>query len=74
MEIHFDQKSIILDNYKSLKAFGCKVKSFDLSISNKGQYEELGEFVNAIKSGNWAIDWWDVKQTTATTFLLENTK
>jgi len=71
MEIHFDQNSIVMDDYKSVKGYGCKVKSFDLSISNKGHFDELDAFLQGIRTGAWPIDWWDIKQTTLTTFAIE---
>ena len=40
-EIHYDGKSIILDDYKTLKGYGVKIKEFKLKSSNKGQYEEI---------------------------------
>jgi predicted dehydrogenase/threonine dehydrogenase-like Zn-dependent dehydrogenase len=40
-EIHFDGKSIILDDYKTLKGYGLKIKEFNFNSSKKGQYEEI---------------------------------
>tara|TARA_B110000003_G_scaffold247904_1_gene259248 strand:+ start:2214 stop:4358 length:2145 start_codon:yes stop_codon:yes gene_type:complete len=40
-EIHFDGKSIVLDDYKTLKGYGLKIKEFNFSSSKKGQYEEM---------------------------------
>lgn len=40
-EIHFDGKSIVLDDYKTLKGYGLKIKEFNFSSSKKGQYEEI---------------------------------
>jgi predicted dehydrogenase/threonine dehydrogenase-like Zn-dependent dehydrogenase len=41
LEVHFDGKSIILNDFKQLKGFSIKVKEFNLKSANKGQYEEL---------------------------------
>lgn len=71
MEVHFDQTSIVMDDYKSLKGYGCKLKSFDLGISNKGHFDELDAFLDGVRTGVWPIDWWDMKQTTLTTFAIE---
>jgi len=40
-EIHFDGKSIVLDDYKTLKGYGLKIKEFNFKSSKKGQYEEI---------------------------------
>jgi len=40
-EVHFDGKSIVLEDYKSLKGFGLKVKEFNYKSNRKGQYEEM---------------------------------
>jgi len=41
MEVHFDGKSIILDDYKSLKGYGIKVNEITTTTSQKGHLEEL---------------------------------
>ena len=40
MEIHFDNKSIIMDDYKSLKGYGVKINELKSSISSKGHKEQ----------------------------------
>ena len=40
LEIHFDNKSLIMDDYKQLRSFGVKVKIKDSLISQKGHKEE----------------------------------
>jgi predicted dehydrogenase len=44
MEIHFDGKSIVMDDYKSLKGYGVKLHEIKEDLSQKGQYEELEAF------------------------------
>ncbi len=66
MEVHFDEKSIVMDDYKSLKGFGIKVKEINSSFSEKGQLQEL-EFLHKSLTGqsqNWPIELWDLLQTT----------
>ncbi len=46
MEIHFDGKSIVMDDYKTLDGYGVKIKPFNSKLSNKGHLEELGELYN----------------------------
>lgn len=66
MEIHFDEKSIIMEDYKSLKGYGVKINEIKTSTSQKGQYEELEVLYNSLKNpnGKWPIDFWDIIQTT----------
>ena len=73
MEVHFDEKTIILDDYKSLKGFGIGVKEISSATSEKGQREELEALYNALKgNGKWAIELWDLLQTTTISFLINN--
>ena len=48
MEVHFDEKSIIMDNYKSLKGYGIKIDEISTSVSEKGHFEELQALYDAI--------------------------
>lgn len=41
MEIHFDGKSIVMDDFKELKGYGLKLKEIKNSQSDKGHLEEL---------------------------------
>lgn len=70
MEVHFDNKTIVMDDYKSLKGYGIKVNEIKTSLSEKGQFEELEIFYHTL-SGNtekWPIELWDMIQTTEITF------
>ncbi len=76
LEVHFDGKSIIMDDYKSLKGFGVNVSELSSNSSEKGQKEELEYLYDSI-SGNansWPIALEDLIQTTETTFLAVNSK
>jgi len=70
MEVHFDGKSIIMDDYKSLKGYSVKLTEIKDEISQKGQYEELEALYETIKGNNkkWAIELWDMIQTTEISF------
>jgi predicted dehydrogenase/threonine dehydrogenase-like Zn-dependent dehydrogenase len=72
MEIHFDGKSIIMDDYKSLNGYGVKLKEIQTSVSEKGQYEELEVLYETIKGNKkeWPIELWDMIQTTEATFVV----
>ena len=72
MEIHFDGKSIVLDDYKSLKGYGVGLKEISTNVSEKGQSEELGVLFEALKGSkkSWPIEFWDMMQTTEISFLI----
>ncbi|OPX91749.1 MAG: D-arabitol-phosphate dehydrogenase [Pelotomaculum sp. PtaB.Bin104] len=71
MEIHFDEKSIIIDDYKGIKGYGLKVHDLKSSVSEKGQLEELEALYECLASGGgrWPIELWDLVQTTEITFM-----
>jgi Predicted dehydrogenases and related proteins len=72
MEIHFDGKSIVLDDYKSLKGYGIKLKEISTDISQKGQFEELEVLLETPKGNKkgWPIELWDMIKTTEVSFLI----
>jgi predicted dehydrogenase/threonine dehydrogenase-like Zn-dependent dehydrogenase len=70
MEVHFDGKTIVLDDYKSLKGYGVKVKEIETSKSDKGWLEEWKALYGALKDGKWPIEFWDMVQTTRVSFLI----
>jgi predicted dehydrogenase/threonine dehydrogenase-like Zn-dependent dehydrogenase len=70
IEIHFDEKTIIIDDFKSIKGFGLKVKGIKEHVSEKGHLKEL-EILNEVlqgKTSHWPIELWDMFQTTQVTF------
>ncbi len=70
MEVHFDNKTIVLDDYKSLKGYGIKVNEIATTLSEKGQKEELEILYETLsgKTDRWPIELWDMIQTTEITF------
>ncbi|MCB9244813.1 MAG: Gfo/Idh/MocA family oxidoreductase [Flavobacteriales bacterium] len=73
MEVHFDEKTIVMDDYKSLQGYGVSVKELKSNISQKGQLEELEYLYRALRKGEeWPIALWDMVQTTAATFEIES--
>jgi len=74
MEIHFDGKSIILDDYKSLKGYGISLKEIKTSKSEKGLKEELIALYNSLKENNskWPISLKSMFETTEITFQTAN--
>ena len=74
MEIHYDEKTIIMDDYKTLKGHDVSVKEISLSRSEKGQKEELEALYETLKGNtkDWPIALEDMIQTTEATFLVNN--
>jgi predicted dehydrogenase/threonine dehydrogenase-like Zn-dependent dehydrogenase len=72
MEVHFDGKSIILDDYKSLKGYGVKINEITTQTSEKGQLEELLALYETLRGNKskWPIALWDMGQTTEATFVI----
>lgn len=72
LEIFFDGKVVVIDDYKRLSASGAKVKAFEAKIPDKGQKGELVVFAKAIKEGGeWPIPLWQQVQTTEISFAVE---
>ena len=72
MEVHFDEKTITMDNYKKLEGYGVKVFSQSSTLSQKGQLEELEILYDTLsgKTNDWPIALWDLIQTTEASFLI----
>jgi len=73
MEIHFDEKTIIIDDFKSIKGFGLKVKEIKEHYPEKGHLKELEILYEVLqgKTSQWPIELWDMFQTTEVTFEIE---
>ena len=76
MEIHFDEKTIVMDDYRNLQGYGIKIKSHKEKYSQKGQADEIIDLYNSItgKVNHWPIDFWDIVQTTEATFKIIDQK
>ncbi|HPG38206.1 MAG TPA: bi-domain-containing oxidoreductase [bacterium] len=72
MEVHFDEKTIIMDDYKSLQSFGFQINNITSRTSEKGHFEELEALYQILKTGNMItfIDFQDMVRTTEITFLI----
>jgi len=72
LEIYFDNKIITMNDYKELKGYGIKVANIHSKLSDKGHYEELIAFSQAIKNATkYPIPLWQIEQATWVTFLVE---
>lgn len=71
MEVHFDEKTIVLDDYKKIKGYGVKIKEIETKTSQKGQFEELLALHDVLtgKKEKWPIELWDLIQTTEISFI-----
>ncbi len=74
MEINFDGKTILLDDYKELTGYGLKIGNVKSLVSDKGHCDELIELHKYLtgKSENRPIEFWDLFQTTRATLLISN--
>ncbi len=72
LEIYFDNKMITMSDYKNLKSYGIKIANIHSKLSEKGHYEELIAFAQAIKDGkNFPIPLWQIEQATKISFAVE---
>ena len=72
-EIHFDEKTIVIDDYKSIKGYGVKMKGHKGKIPEKGHLEEWVVLYDVLqgKTDKWPIELWDLLQTTELTFAVD---
>jgi len=71
MEVHFDEKSILMTDYKKLEGFGIKLENITSTASQKGQKEELIALHKCLKEDRvWPIEFWDMVQTTEISFAI----
>lgn len=69
MEVHFDGKSLVLDDYRSLTGFGVTVNKVESEVSQKGQLEELEQlYLSLQEKDEWPIDYDSMIETTELTF------
>jgi predicted dehydrogenase len=72
LEIYFDNKIITMNDYKSLKGYGIKMANINSKLSDKGHYEELITFAQAIKEGTkYPIPLWQIEQATKISFAVD---
>lgn len=69
MEVHWENKAIIMDDYKLMTGYGVKVKPFKSAVSNKGHEAEWLELYESLKTGRSAIDFESLYKTTELSIL-----
>jgi predicted dehydrogenase/threonine dehydrogenase-like Zn-dependent dehydrogenase len=70
LEVHFDEKTILMDDYKSLRGYGLQLADIKTPSRDKGQLEELEQLAQCLQSkGNeWPISLASLLDTTQLTF------
>ena len=69
LELFFDQKSIVLDNYDTLKGYGIALNS-GISSDDKGHKAIIKAFADAIRTGgSWPIPFQSLIDTTKLTII-----
>ena len=75
MEVHFDEKSIVMEDYKKLNGFNCNIKEINNNKSNKGHFGELQvlyDCITGVKT-EWPIPIEQLIETTRATLLISQT-
>jgi predicted dehydrogenase/threonine dehydrogenase-like Zn-dependent dehydrogenase len=72
LEVHFDEKSIIVDDYRSIHGYGMQVRDIRTKVPAKGQMEEMEELIKHLKGQKqgWPIPIESIVETTGLTFDL----
>ncbi|MGC8737225.1 MAG: hypothetical protein ACP5UA_01115 [Candidatus Hydrogenedens sp.] len=73
MEVHFDGKTLVMDDYKSLKGYGLKINEIQTRTSQKGYFEEILALYDSItgKNPDLPIPLPELFQTTEATFIIK---
>ncbi len=72
-EIHFDGKTIEMDDYKKIMGYDISVQSIKRDTPDKGQFEELKELAKTLKkeADNWPISFESMLETTEISLLCQ---
>lgn len=69
IEIYWDGKTLVIDDFKELRIYGQKTKGW-AGLQDKGHLQELKEFGRSISAGNvWPIPLEELVQATIATFV-----
>jgi len=72
-EVFCDGNVFVIDDYKELRSYGVKAPNLKSAGSEKGQYEELVAFYEAIKAGDgYPIPLWQLEQATLLSIMGQN--
>lgn len=72
LEVHFDQKTIMVNNYQSMVGFGLRLRNIKTGTPSKGQMEEMVALANTLTQPGmeWPIRLDDIINTTELTFAI----
>lgn len=71
-EVFVDGAVITMDDYKALKGYGIKINEVKTTGSEKGQFEELEAFYEAITKGDgYPIPLWQMEQATRISIMAQ---
>jgi predicted dehydrogenase len=68
LEVHFDEKTIVVDDYKSISGYGIRVENIKSEISDKGHLDELTAVSEALREGQFPIPLESIFETTKLAF------
>jgi predicted dehydrogenase/threonine dehydrogenase-like Zn-dependent dehydrogenase len=73
LEVHFDEKTIVLNDFKSLEGFGLALPSMKSSTPEKGHFEEWIQLHKSLKNpgSEWPIPLQVLLETTRLTLMIE---
>jgi predicted dehydrogenase len=74
LEIHFDEKTIVVDDYKSIQGYGVALEEMHSKESEKGQFEELVALQEFLRgdNGELPISLESLFETTAVTIAVQH--
>jgi predicted dehydrogenase/threonine dehydrogenase-like Zn-dependent dehydrogenase len=73
-EIHFDEKTILIDDYKSIRGYGVKVNELKSATSEKGHLQELEVFEHGWRSGKMPVTVMELSEIAQATFEADDDK
>ena len=70
-ELFVDGKIAALNDYRSLTVHGTRAGALRTAMQQKGLTEELAAFAQSVRSGEWAIPWWQQAEVARVSFEIE---
>jgi len=71
LEVHFDKKSIVVDDYKKITGYGLKIDGFSSQLSQKGHFQEWESLAEALINGTaWPISLNEMLEATEISLLV----
>ncbi|MCP4051144.1 MAG: Gfo/Idh/MocA family oxidoreductase [bacterium] len=71
MEVHFDEKTIVMNDYKSLKGYGLQLEPVKTATAQKGHIQGLEYLYETLQGRKeWPVELWDMLQTTEASIVI----